>query len=183
MFTNRYPPTFPDEYIRSNIGTKNELVYIDPTILNKKRLVYENWHFLKNNISYEKRRHEGWTPCAYYDQLNKAINASHSIFNYSNFLAFLPYLNNLPARELLVLDEGHLIEAEVLKHVGISISRNWFRKYFPYFRIEPSDNDEYGDDEIDRWGDFLMNCGRGPAGSRFSQPDAVALVREGLERR
>jgi Rad3-related DNA helicase len=130
-------------------------VYIDPTILNKKRLVYENWHFLKNNINYEKCRHEGWTPCAYYDQLNKAINASHSIFNYSNFLAFLPYLNNLPARELLVLDEGHLIEAEVLKHVGISLSGNWFRKYFPYFRIEPSDNDEYGDDEIDRWVGFL----------------------------
>jgi len=53
-----------------------------------------------------------WSPCEYFDQLSKAMVASHSIFNYSIFLSLLPNRNLLPARHLLILDEAHLVERD-----------------------------------------------------------------------
>ncbi|MFY9869187.1 MAG: hypothetical protein WAK17_05675 [Candidatus Nitrosopolaris sp.] len=50
-----------------------------------------------------------------------ALTSSHSIFNYSNFLAFLTE-DFLPSRELLILDEAHLLETEIVGFTGISIS-------------------------------------------------------------
>jgi ATP-dependent DNA helicase DinG len=44
--------------------------------------------------------------------------ASHSIFNYSIFLSLLPNRNLLPARHLLILDEAHLVETEIVKFRG-----------------------------------------------------------------
>ena len=35
-----------------------------------------------------------FVPCPYYDQLNKGMLASHSIFNYANFLIFVRAKNN-----------------------------------------------------------------------------------------
>ena len=62
----------------------------------------------------------------YYDQLNMGLVASHSIFNYANFLIFLRMRNGgfLPEKELLILDEGHQIENQVVEHVGISLTKS-----------------------------------------------------------
>jgi hypothetical protein len=59
-----------------------------------------------------------WSPCEYFDQLSKAMVASYSIFNYSIFLSLLPNRNLLPARHLLILDEAHLVETEIVKFRG-----------------------------------------------------------------
>ena len=72
-----------------------------------------------------ERRKEKFTPCPYYDQLNKGRVAPHSIFNYANFQLFLRIppnsINGLPQKQLLVLDEGHQIETQIVSNTSISI--------------------------------------------------------------
>ena len=92
-----------------------------------------------------------WKPCEYFNQLNKALTSSHSIFNYSMFLALLPNKKSLPERELLVLDEGHLIETEIVKFKGLTISKRRWKRYIHDFKII-----DYGYDEIGNWINFLV---------------------------
>jgi hypothetical protein len=97
--------TFAKDYTIIYRGTKNEQVYIDSIVESNYQEQFLQWSHIKNlnNIEEEPKK---WKPCPYFDQLNIALNASHSIFNYSNFLLFLPS-KILHPRELLVLDEGY----------------------------------------------------------------------------
>ena len=80
-----------------------------------------------------------------------ALTSSHSIFNYSIFLALLPNKKNLPERELLVLDEGHLLETEIVKFRGLTISKRRWKRYIHDLKIS-----DYGYDDIENWIDFLI---------------------------
>jgi ATP-dependent DNA helicase DinG len=51
----------------------------------------------------------------------------------------------------LILDEGHLVETEILKFRGISISKKRWRRYLEDFEIV-----DYGYD-IDSWIEFLID--------------------------
>ena len=93
-----------------------------------------------------------WIPCGYYDQLNIARNASHSIFNYPMFLTLLPSKKKIAPRELLILDEGHLLETEVLNLTSFLLSKSRWKRYIPSFSII---NFGY-DDSIEIWIDFLI---------------------------
>jgi Rad3-related DNA helicase len=55
----------------------------------------------------------------------------------------------LTSRELLVLDEAHTLEIEVVRFRGISISRRKWRKYIPDLRMDDHSYDVKG------WLDFL----------------------------
>ena len=88
---------------------------------------YSKWLQTKNL----KESRKEWIPCGYYDQLIIARNASHSIFNYPMFLTLLPSEKIIAPREILILDEGHLLETEVLNLAGYIISKNKWRKYLP----------------------------------------------------
>ncbi|HEY7079635.1 MAG TPA: helicase C-terminal domain-containing protein, partial [Nitrososphaeraceae archaeon] len=92
-----------------------------------------------------------WKPCEYFDQLNTALTSSHSIFNYSIFLGLLPNKKSLPERELLVLDEGHLLETEIVKFRGLTISKRRWKRYIYDLKII-----DYGYDDIKNWIDFLI---------------------------
>jgi ATP-dependent DNA helicase DinG len=50
-----------------------------------------------------------------------------------------------------VLDEGHLIETEIVKFRGLSISKRRWKRYIGNFDIV-----DYGYDSIERWIDFLI---------------------------
>jgi ATP-dependent DNA helicase DinG len=89
-------------------------------------------------------------PCEYYHQLNVALTSSNSIFNYSNFLAFLTE-DVLPSRELLILDEAHLLETEIVGFTGISISKRRWKRYFPNLKMV-----DYGYD-VEKWIEFLID--------------------------
>src|SRR6476661_2906473 len=81
--------------------------------------------------------------------------ASHSIFNYSIFLSLLPNRNLLPARHLLILDEAHLVETEIVKYRGgLSISKKRWKRYLEDFEII-----DYGYD-IDGWIEFHIEIER-----------------------
>ena len=138
--------TFAKDYQICNEGTTGEKIYIDDVT----RAKYQKQHSEWLPISKLKIQKE-WKPCEYFNQLNIAFTASHSIFNYSIFLAFLPYNKRLLERELLVLDEGHLLETEIVKFRGLSISKRRWKRYIGNFDIV-----DYGYDSIERWIDFLI---------------------------
>jgi ATP-dependent DNA helicase DinG len=138
--------SFLKDYKISNKGTKAEHVFIDEDTKNYYQKEYSQWLHLLN-----LKEKNSWKPCEYFNQLNMALTSSHSIFNYSIFLALLPNKKSLPERELLVLDEGHLLETEIVKFRGLTISKRRWKRYISDFKIV-----DYGYDDIRNWVDFLI---------------------------
>lgn len=140
--------TFLKDYKIINERTKEEEIYIDKDSKQNYTKQYSDW----STITDLKIKRE-WKPCEYFNQLNIALTSSHSIFNYSIFLAFLPYNKSLfSERELLVLDEGHLLETEIVKFRGLSISKRRWKRYIPNLEII-----DCGYDDVERWIDFLID--------------------------
>jgi ATP-dependent DNA helicase DinG len=128
-----------------NRGTKYEQVLMSGNYRERYQDNYSEWLQAKNL----KEGRKEWIPCEYYDQLNIARNASHSIFNYSMFLTLLPSEKIIAPRGILILDEGHLLETEVLNLTGYILSKNKWRKYLPGFSI-------INHNKIEAWIDFLI---------------------------
>jgi len=132
--------TYQEDYKISKRNTIYENVFIDELRLDEYKKWYKSTSFINTagNAGYiwthlnnlEKDEIREFIPCPYYDQRNKGLVASHSIFNYANFLLFLG-MKILPKRELLILDEGHQIEDQIIKHLGISITRRTLQKFIP----------------------------------------------------
>jgi Rad3-related DNA helicase len=139
--------SFLKDYKISNKGTKNEQVFIDEDSRNYLQREYSQWLHLRNL----KEKRSSWKPCGYFDQLNAALTSSHSIFNYSIFLGLLPNKKNVPERELLILDEAHLLETEIVKFRGLTISKRRWKRYIRDLKII-----DYGYDNIENWIDFLI---------------------------
>jgi ATP-dependent DNA helicase DinG len=143
--------TFLKDYTVVKKGTRDESVFIPLENIKNYEKEYSQWLHLKNfkmsNSSFDTE----WRACPYFDQLNIALNASHSIFNYSNFLALLPNKKRLLSRELLVLDEGHLLETELVKFSGLLISKRRWKRYISDLKIV-----DYGFNDTKRWIDFLI---------------------------
>ena len=141
--------TFVKDYKTSGKGTKVEQVYVDkPAEINYQK-EFSQWLHL-NNLN-TKKDPKDWRPCEYFDQLNIALTSSHSIFNYSNFLALLPNTKTLHPRELLVLDEGHLLESEIVKFRGLSVSKRRWKRYIQNLELI-----DYGYDDLEKWIEFLI---------------------------
>ena len=143
--------TFLQDYNLSNKGTENEKIFINKDKEHHYKKEFFQWLHLKNLKDNNKDK-AIWRPCEYFDQLNIALTSSHSIFNYSNFLAFLPSKKIILPRELLVLDEGHLLETEIVKFRGLSISKKRWKRYIKDLNII-----DYGYNEVIRWIDFLID--------------------------
>ncbi|HEY7227620.1 MAG TPA: ATP-dependent DNA helicase [Nitrososphaeraceae archaeon] len=138
--------TFINDYKTEYKGKENERTFISREKIDYYKTEYSNWFHLKNFDT-----HNEWTPCYYFDQLFHALKASHSIFNYSIFLSLLTNKNTLQQRNLLVLDEAHLLETEIVKFRGLSISKKRWKRYIHDFKIV-----DYGYD-IDGWLEFLID--------------------------
>jgi len=144
--------TFIKDYKISNKGTIKEKVLIDYNTETHYREKYSQWLHLVN-LREELRL---WRPCEYFDQLNIASASSHSILNYAIFLALLQNKKVLPSRELLILDEAHLLETEIVRFRGLSISKRRWKKYIPSLKMV-----DYGYDDIEKWIDFLIHLETG----------------------
>jgi Rad3-related DNA helicase len=141
--------TFAKDYKVTNKGTKDEQIFINRSDEINYQKEFLQWLHLKN-LKYVKESRE-WKPCGYFNQLNIALSSSHSIFNYSNFLAFLPNPKILRPRELLVLDEGHLLETEIVKFRGLSLSKRRWKRYIQDLQMV-----DYGYDNLEQWIEFLI---------------------------
>jgi ATP-dependent DNA helicase DinG len=142
--------TFSKDYTVIKKGTRNESVFIPLVTIKNYQKDYSHWLHLKN-FQGDLPSITDWRACPYFDQLNIALSASHSIFNYSNFLALLPSKKNLLSRELLVLDEGHLLETELVKFRGLTISKRRWRRYISDLKLI-----DFGFADIKRWIDLLI---------------------------
>ena len=167
--------TYQEDYSVLNQNTINETIFIDTSRLDAYRQWYKltgninadgkigySWMHL-NNLEKDKIRGEDqYQPCPYYNQLNRGLIASHSIFNYANFLIFLRMRNKnnmvLPQKELLILDEGHLIENQIVEQVGISITRRTLQKYIPTYLLDNVTLDYSS--SMEQWLKFLQDLYR-----------------------
>ena len=141
--------TFINDYKIDNKGKENEHIFISNDKIKSYKNEYSNWIHLQNfNNPLE------WNPCYYFDQLFQALKASHSIFNYSIFLSLLSNKNMMQQRDLLVLDEAHLLETEIIKFRGLSISKKRWRRYIHNFKMIDHGYDMHG------WLEFLINLER-----------------------
>jgi Rad3-related DNA helicase len=66
-------------------------------------------------------------------------------------LAFLPNSKILHPRELLVLDEGHLLETEIVKFRGLSLTKRRWKRYIQDLQMV-----DYGYDDLEQWTEFLI---------------------------
>ncbi len=60
--------------------------------------------------------------CAYYKQKFEALLASHTIFNYHEYMTLLKFTHQAPHREVMVCDEAHLLENRLVEFYGLSIN-------------------------------------------------------------
>lgn len=110
-------------------------------------VVFEEGSGYRSHSEWRDRLKDSSRLCQYIHQRNIAMKASHSVFNYPMFFGLM--MNGLGKRELLVLDEAHLLETEIVGFRGLSISRNRLRKFLPNLKF---DNHGY---DIMGWIDFL----------------------------
>ena len=101
-------------------------------------------------------------PCQYFDQRNKGLLATHSILNYSNFQIFLRISDGfIPQKDLLILDEGHLIENEVVRFAEIAVSKRALSRYLRPINVKFIEKfiqkQAYNDDIKAFWVDRFLN--------------------------
>lgn len=129
----RYKPRLSDyEVIDDPQENKNTIAY-------DKQILYDevtetSWSHFDHLDSHSKNlRLLNLNPCSYYDELDRGILSRHTIFNYSNFQIFLRIKywadKNLRQRKLMIFDEGHTIENQVINFVSVSMSILWLGRY------------------------------------------------------
>jgi len=68
-----------------------------------------------------------WIHCPYFRRLREAQDAAHTLFNFSSFLFQANYAKQFAKRPLLIVDEAHNIEGQLMGFVEISLSDRDFR--------------------------------------------------------
>jgi hypothetical protein len=79
--------------LKQKILVQNGIIFIESNAKKHYQKEYSQWL----PIQTLKEQREEWKPCEYFDQMNKALTASHSILNYSIFLSLLLHKKSLKA--------------------------------------------------------------------------------------
>lgn len=64
--------------------------------------------------------------CPYYNQVAKAVSSNITLMNFAGFLHQTAFTKRFSARELLILDEGHNIESQLMNFISLSINDSEF---------------------------------------------------------
>lgn len=131
-----------NNYIVINRGTKEERIIIPEEVKLEYDKKLSEWSHVKRlpliqNVS--------WQPCKYFDQLYQAYLSSVSVWNYPMFLA---HLSSTEPRQLLILDEGHLLEKEIVEYASLAISNKRWLRYIPGLNIN---NINLDCDDVKKW--------------------------------
>jgi len=89
-----------------------------------------------------------WILCPYFRRLREAQDAAHTLFNFSSFLFQANYAKQFGKRRLMVIDEAHNIEGQLMSFVEIALSDRDFRDQgikFPAYET-PDEYRRYFDD-------------------------------------
>ena len=96
--------------------------------------------------------------CTYYDQKWYGFRAPVTVYNYSFLLNELKYSRNVPSRKLLVCDEVHELEKQIVGFASFQLKKNLLQSY--YDELEPGDIFDMphkGVDDPTAWLDVLTN--------------------------
>ena len=96
--------------------------------------------------------------CIYYNQKWSGFRAPITVYNYPFLLSEIKYAADVPHRKLLVCDEVHDLEKQILGFSSFSIKNNVLKKFHDQIRPE----DEFiipnkGEDEPTAWIDVLYD--------------------------
>ena len=89
-----------------------------------------------------------WIFCPYFRRLKEAQDAAHTLFNFSSFLFQANYAKQFGKRKLLIIDEAHNVESQLMGFVEISLSDRDFRDQgitFPAYET-PEEYHQYFED-------------------------------------
>lgn len=64
--------------------------------------------------------------CTYYNQIGKAISSSVCLMNFAGFLSQTRYTKNFGNRKLMIIDEGHNIESQLLSFISLTLDNSDF---------------------------------------------------------
>jgi len=70
-----------------------------------------------------------YSACPYYEQVFKAINAHTCLMNFSSFLYQTHMSHRFGPRELLIIDEAHQLEPQLLNFISITLNDKRLQRY------------------------------------------------------
>lgn len=88
--------------------------------------------------------------CSYVRQKNLWVRATMSVTNYPYLFTEHWMVGNLPPRRVLVLDECHTLERQVLKFIEVTISQESLRRWTPTIKRVPDF------ESVEEFADFLL---------------------------
>lgn len=107
-----------------------------------------------------------YAACPYYERLGRALAAPTALMNFSSFLYQTSLAHRFEPRELLIIDEAHQIEPQLMGFISVNFSDRLLRKYG--FELKEFDTPEeywvYFIDEkvMDTVGRLLSDCRDNP---------------------
>jgi Rad3-related DNA helicase len=100
--------------------------------------------------------------CPYVIHMAQALNADMYVANYSSLL----YIAQADYRPLLVLDEGHRVESELMSFLTLQVTQDWADR----LGLDPPDDPD-DDDTMFDWAEDFMDALRG-----YDEPELQAEV-------
>lgn len=88
--------------------------------------------------------------CAYLRQRDSWVQATLSVTNYPYLFTEHTAVGKLPARTVLVLDECHTLERQILKFIEVSITQEGLRRWTPTIKAVPDFKN------VEEFADFLL---------------------------
>lgn len=70
-----------------------------------------------------------YSTCPYYEQVERALAAPHVLMNFSAFIYQTQYAKRFPARELMVIDEAHNVEQQLLDFITVSFDDKAMKQF------------------------------------------------------
>jgi ATP-dependent DNA helicase DinG len=98
--------------------------------------------------------------CTYYDQKWYGFRSPISVYNYSFLLSELKYARDVPSRKLLVCDEGHELEKQIVGFAAFQLKKSILQIY--HDELRPEENfviPHKGLDDPAAWLDVLAKVG------------------------
>ena len=98
--------------------------------------------------------------CTYYDQKWHGFRSPISVYNYSFLLSELKYARDVPSRKLLVCDEGHELEKQIVGFAAFQLKKSILQTY--HGELRPEENfviPHKGLDDPAAWLDVLAKVG------------------------
>jgi Rad3-related DNA helicase len=97
--------------------------------------------------------------CAYYEQKWHGFMSPIAVYNYSFLLSELKYAKNVPKKKLLVCDEAHDLEKQIVGFASFQLKKNTLQLYHDELRPgEEFKIDHRGQDDPTAWLDVLANA-------------------------